>query len=154
MHGLMTKSPLLTNNQNLILPRMERRLFKAAFFIFLFMFLVEQGVHVFLEKEKELFIWTAPNVSDMIRTRDLLIRSQTLYPAELHSHAWFTQEIYYKKVHVLSIGFLRILCIFEGTICSPSKIRFFLFFRNDVWAKMAVFLQSEKNKNDCGVPIF
>ena len=65
---------------------MERRLFKAAFFIFLFMFLVEQGVHVFLEKEKELFIWTAPNVSDMIRTRDLLIRSQTLYPAELHSH--------------------------------------------------------------------
>jgi len=35
---------------------MERRLFKAAFFIFLFMFLVEQGVHVFLEKEKELFI--------------------------------------------------------------------------------------------------
>ena len=29
------------------------------------------------------------DVSDMIRTRDLLIRSQTLYPAELHAHIKF-----------------------------------------------------------------
>ena len=32
------------------------------------------------------------DVSDMIRTRDLLIRSQTLYPAELHSHIRFEQN--------------------------------------------------------------
>ena len=33
------------------------------------------------------------DVSDMIRTRDLLIRSQTLYPAELHSHIRFEQNL-------------------------------------------------------------
>ena len=33
------------------------------------------------------------DVSDMIRTRDLLIRSQTLYPAELHSHIRFEQKL-------------------------------------------------------------
>ena len=27
------------------------------------------------------------DVSDKIRTRDLLVRSQTLYPAELHLHS-------------------------------------------------------------------
>ena len=33
------------------------------------------------------------DVSDMIRTRGLLIRSQTLYPAELHSHIRFEQNL-------------------------------------------------------------
>ena len=38
-----------------------------------------------LEKEKAVAIATAFfRVSDKIRTRDLLVRSQTLYPAELH----------------------------------------------------------------------
>ena len=45
------------------------------------------------------------DVSDMIRTRDLLIRSQTLYPAELHSHIRFEQNIYYSKVLEMSSTF-------------------------------------------------
>ena len=44
-------------------------------------------------------------VSDMIRTRDLLIRSQTLYPAELHSHIRFEQKLFYNKRKGLSIVF-------------------------------------------------
>ena len=47
------------------------------------------------------------DVSDMIRTRDLLIRSQTLYPAELHSHIRFEQNIYYSKVFKMSSTFLK-----------------------------------------------
>ena len=47
------------------------------------------------------------DVSDMIRTRDLLIRSQTLYPAELHSHIRFEQNIYYSKVLEMSSTFLK-----------------------------------------------
>ena len=31
-------------------------------------------------------VFTDNNVRDKIRTRDLLVRSQTLYPAELHVH--------------------------------------------------------------------
>lgn len=42
------------------------------------------------EKEKkpvtESSVTGLKSVHDMIRTRDLLIRSQTLYPAELHAH--------------------------------------------------------------------
>ena len=47
------------------------------------------------------------DVSDMIRTRDLLIRSQTLYPAELHSHIRFEQNIYYSMRNEMSITFLK-----------------------------------------------
>ena len=47
------------------------------------------------------------NVSDMIRTRDLLIRSQTLYPAELHSHIRFEQNIYYSMKDKMSITFFK-----------------------------------------------
>lgn len=47
------------------------------------------------------------DVSDMIRTRDLLIRSQTLYPAELHSHIRFEQNIYYSMNNKMSITFFK-----------------------------------------------
>ena len=47
------------------------------------------------------------DVSDMIRTRDLLIRSQTLYPAELHSHIRFEQNIYYSMKDEMSITFFK-----------------------------------------------
>ena len=40
-----------------------------------------------LKKEKHLLYADAFfHVRDKIRTRDLLVRSQTLYPAELHVH--------------------------------------------------------------------
>ena len=39
-----------------------------------------------LKKEKHLLYADALHVRDKIRTRDLLVRSQTLYPAELHVH--------------------------------------------------------------------
>ena len=39
------------------------------------------------KKEPQTIWFAVKYVSDMIRTRDLLIRSQTLYPAELHSHS-------------------------------------------------------------------
>ena len=81
----MTKFPLLTNNKNSYYHEIKGGLRSRLFYV---SFDIPGGVGrgCFLEKEKELFISTAPNVSDMIRTRDLLIRSQTLYPAELHSH--------------------------------------------------------------------
>ena len=41
----------------------------------------------------------------MIRTRDLLIRSQTLYPAELHSHIRFEQKLSYSNITEMSRGF-------------------------------------------------
>lgn len=46
-------------------------------------------------------------VSDMIRTRGLLIRSQTLYPAELHSHIHLAQELSYNMEKVLSSTFSK-----------------------------------------------
>ena len=45
------------------------------------------------------------SVSDMIRTRGLLIRSQTLYPAELHSHIYLAQDLSYNMRTVLSSTF-------------------------------------------------
>ena len=33
-----------------------------------------------------MFVFASENVRDRIRTRDLLVRSQTLYPAELRTH--------------------------------------------------------------------
>ena len=43
----------------------------------------------------------------MIRTRDLLIRSQTLYPAELHSHIHLAHELSYNMGRSLSSTFLK-----------------------------------------------
>ncbi len=45
-------------------------------------------------------------VCDKIRTRDLLVRSQTLYPAELHTHS-FRNDIRYitSKPHICQAVF-------------------------------------------------
>ena len=70
----------------------------------------EQAVAVFIMKEKRKtanHLVCGLDVSDMIRTRDLLIRSQTLYPAELHSHIRFEQNIYYSMRNEMSITFLK-----------------------------------------------
>ena len=59
---------------------------------------------------------SALNVSDKIRTRDLLVRSQTLYPAELHTHSYFydryncvaiTTTVILPQYHVNVKHFLR-----------------------------------------------
>ena len=61
-------------------------------------------------------------VCDKIRTRDLLVRSQTLYPAELHTHpanvspiivrlrrrSRLRKELYYHKPALVSILFYRV----------------------------------------------
>ena len=63
-----------------------------------------------LMKEKRkahIFRYTLSSVSDMIRTRGLLIRSQTLYPAELHSHIHLAQELSYIIDVILSSTFLK-----------------------------------------------
>ena len=64
------------------------------------------------KKEACILRYTLSAVSDMIRTRDLLIRSQTLYPAELHSHIPSEQIIYYTNGIVLSIDFFEKFIIF------------------------------------------
>ena len=68
------------------------------------------GCFLYIKSEKEKSVYPeiyAFNVSDMIRTRDLLIRSQTLYPAELHSHIRFEQNIYYSMNDKMSITFFK-----------------------------------------------
>lgn len=66
-------------------------------------------VHGFCDiKRKPQTLWFAVYyVSDMIRTRGLLIRSQTLYPAELHSHIHLAQELSYNMEKVLSSTFSK-----------------------------------------------
>ncbi len=46
-----------------------------------------------------LFVLMHDHACDKIRTRDLLVRSQTLYPAELRAHKRFsqTQVLYYRR---------------------------------------------------------
>ena len=62
------------------------------------------------------------NVREKIRTPDLLVRSQTLYPAELRAHAVVTRSqrnLVYNRFEVLSIdsgkkvlkNFTRILAV-------------------------------------------
>ena len=65
------------------------------------------------------------DVSDMIRTRDLLIRSQTLYPAELHSHIRFEQNIYYSKVFEMSSTFLK---KFKKFLRGVKRVFYHVFF--------------------------
>ena len=63
---------------------------------------------VFLQKKKTAnHLVCGLDVSDMIRTRDLLIRSQTLYPAELHSHIRFEQKLSYSNKRKMSRGFCK-----------------------------------------------
>ena len=51
------------------------------------------GLIILVKKKTANHLVCGLDVSDMIRTRDLLIRSQTLYPAELHSHIRFEQNL-------------------------------------------------------------
>ena len=53
---------------------------------------------------------------DMIRTRGLLIRSQTLYPAELRAHISKLQELFYNKKYILSTKKL------ENFIINKNKV--------------------------------
>ena len=57
-------------------------------------------------------------VRDRIRTHDLLVRSQTLYPAELHAHALYQrQTILYAYPTILSTPFLNFMLQFS---CQPN----------------------------------
>lgn len=59
-------------------------------------------------------------VPNKIRTRDLLIRSQTLYPAELPAHIVLLQRhIFYDNFFVLSILFLKIFVERENPSNDP-----------------------------------
>ena len=51
-------------------------------------------------------------VPEGIRTPDLLVRSQLLYPAELQTHLYFEHlQVYYLEAHLSSIFLsLRVFC--------------------------------------------
>ena len=61
------------------------------------------------------------NVRDMIRTRGLLIRSQTLYPAELRAHISKLQELFYNKKYILSTKKLKNFIINKNKVARSVK---------------------------------
>lgn len=46
-----------------------------------------------------------------IRTPDLLVRSQTLYPAELRAHSFFVKKECKKTLGILAFLFLQNICL-------------------------------------------
>ena len=84
-----------------------------------------------------LFVLMHDHACDKIRTRDLLVRSQTLYPAELRAHKRFsqTQVLYYRREGQMSSINLNFFtscrsCYFQHSTgrrgpsgCSGSRLR-------------------------------
>ena len=64
------------------------------------------------------------SVCDKIRTRDLLVRSQTLYPAELRAHKRFsqTQVLYYRREGQMSSINLKFFIPDVYRLCHLSKM--------------------------------
>ena len=71
-----------------------------------------------------LFVLMHDHACDKIRTRDLLVRSQTLYPAELRAHKRFsqTQVLYYRREGQMSSINLNFFIPDVYRLCHLSKM--------------------------------
>ena len=74
------------------------------------------------ETKKKRILRFASNVPGGIRTRDLLVRSQTLYPAELRAHALTTRIIIQPEADSVNSFDCYLFVTFIATKGSPSTV--------------------------------